>query len=209
MPKSKSSKRWLHEHFNDNYVKRAQKEGYRSRAAYKLLEIQNKYHIIHKDMVVVDLGAAPGSWTEVIAKILGKTGKIIASDILSMEKIPGVEFIQGDFTSDAMVLNLLKFIGNGGADLVVSDMAPNISGVKCADQARSIHLVELAFDFAKKVLKNNGTFLIKVFQGEGIEQFKRNLAQSFISVKVCKPDASRSRSTETYLLALGYKVITS
>jgi 23S rRNA (uridine2552-2'-O)-methyltransferase len=207
--KTKSSKIWLQEHFSDNYVKRAKRDGYRSRAAYKLLEIQEKYHIIHKGMTVVDLGAAPGSWSEVIAKIIGKTGKIIALDILPMEPIPNVKFICGDFTNDQVVANLLECLNNmdnNQVDLVISDMAPNISGVKCADQARSMYLAELALAFVKKTLKNRGAFLIKVFQGEGFDQFKQSLAQCFVAVKIYKPDASRSRSTEVYLLALGHRL---
>jgi 23S rRNA (uridine2552-2'-O)-methyltransferase len=205
MSKSKSSHRWLQEHFNDNYVKRARQDGYRSRAAYKLLEIQEKYHIIGKGMTVVDLGAAPGSWSEVVVKIIGETGKIIASDILSMKPIKNVKFIEGDFSNNKVIRLLLEHTGNCSVDLVLSDIAPNISGVKCVDQAKSIHLTELALDFARKSLKNNGTFLVKAFQGEGFDQFKQSLAQSFITVKIYKPDASRLRSTEIYLLGLGYK----
>jgi 23S rRNA (uridine2552-2'-O)-methyltransferase len=205
MSKSKSSKQWLQEHFSDNYVKRARQEGYRSRAAYKLLEIQEKYHIMRKDMIVVDLGAAPGGWSEVVAKIVGKKGKVIASDILPMESIPNVKFICGDFAGDEVMPILLEYINGCTVDLVISDMAPNISGIRCADQAKSMQLAELAFDFAKKVLRYNGAFLIKVFQGEGVDQFRQDLVRNFITVKMCKPEASRSRSTEIYLLALGYK----
>jgi 23S rRNA (uridine2552-2'-O)-methyltransferase len=205
MPKSKSSNRWLQEHFSDNYVKRAKQDGYRSRAAYKLLEIQKKYLIICNGMIVVDLGATPGSWSEVVAKIVGKTGKIIASDILPMEPISNVKFICGDFSSNEVMPDLLAQLKGHAVDLVLSDMAPNISGFKCADQFKSLHLAELAFDFAKKVLKKNGAFLIKMFQGEGFDQFKQNLTQSFNTVKICKPDASRLRSREVYLLALGYR----
>ena len=204
MAKSKSSNRWLQEHFSDNYVKRAKQDGYRSRAAYKLLEIQKKYRILCNGMTVVDLGAAPGSWSEVVAKIIGTTGKVIASDILPMEPIPNVKFICGDFSSDEITPMLLAHLDGCAVDLVLSDMAPNISGVLCADQYKSIYLAELAFEFVKIVLKKNGAFLIKVFQGEGFDQFKQNLARSFNTVKICKPDASRSRSREVYLLGLGY-----
>lgn len=205
MAKSKSSKRWLQEHFSDAYVKRAKQDGLRSRAAYKLLEIQEKYHIVRKGMTVIDLGSAPGGWSEVVAKLIGETGKVIALDLLPMEPINNVTFIQGDFTNDEVLANLLKYIDPYSADLVISDMAPNISGIKCADQAKAIYLAELALDFAKQVLKNDGVFLIKTFQGDGFDGFKQNLSRCFITVKICKPDASRSRSTEMYFLASGRK----
>lgn len=207
MPKSKSSNHWLQEHFSDSYVKRAKQDGYRSRAAYKLLEIQERYHLITKGKTIVDLGSSPGGWSEVAVKLVGEKGKVIALDILPMEPITNVTFIQGDFTNDDIAASLLKYTGNGLVDLVFSDMAPNISGIKCADQAKAMYLAELALDFAKQVLKTNGAFLVKMFQGEGFEKFKQNLSQDFITVKICKPDASRSRSTEMYFLASRRKSI--
>jgi 23S rRNA (uridine2552-2'-O)-methyltransferase len=205
MARSKSSKRWLKEHFTDPYVKLAQQKGYRSRAAYKLLEIQEKDKIIKLGMNVVDLGAAPGGWTEIIAKLIGNEGKVFAVDILPMDPIAGVEFIQGDFTSEEILKTLLNHIGNKQIDLVVSDMAPNISGMKVIDQPRSMYLVELAFDFAQQVLKPGGTFLVKIFQGEGFDILLKNLRQSFSEVKIRKPKASRARSKEVFLLAKGYE----
>ncbi len=204
MARSKSSKRWLKEHFSDHYVKLAQKKGYRSRAAYKLLEIQEKDKIIQPGMIVVDLGAAPGGWTEIIAKLVGNEGTVFALDILPMKPIPGVEIIQGDFTSEETLKTLLEYISDKQIDLVVSDMAPNISGMKAIDQPRSMYLVELAFDFAKQILKPGGIFLVKVFQGEGFDAFLKTLRQNFSEVKIRKPKASRPRSKEVFLLAKGY-----
>ena len=201
MSQSKSSKQWLKEHFDDAYVKRSQEEGYRSRAVYKLLEIQDKEGIIKAVMSVVDLGAAPGGWSQVVADLVGGQGNVIASDILPMEGLAGVEFLQGDFTEDAVFKQLLSMLPEEGADLVLSDMAPNMSGMRDIDQPRAIHLAELALDMARSILKPGAYFLVKTFQGAGFEEFQRETEQSFKSVKARKPRASRARSREIYLLA--------
>ena len=201
MPRSKSSKKWLKEHFDDAYVKRSQEEGYRSRAVYKLLEIQDKEGIIKAGMTVVDLGAAPGGWSQVVADLVGGQGNVIASDILPMEGLAGVEFLQGDFTEDAVFKQLLSMLPEEGADLVLSDMSPNMSGMRDIDQPRAIHLAELALDMARSILKPGAYFLVKTFQGAGFEEFQRETEQSFKSVKARKPRASRARSREIYLLA--------
>jgi 23S rRNA (uridine2552-2'-O)-methyltransferase len=201
MPKSKSSRRWLKEHFSDPYVKLARKEGYRSRAAFKLLEIQERDHLIKPGMIVVDLGAAPGSWTEVVKDLVGPKGRIIALDILPMEPIAGVEIIQGDFTLSAVFEQLLSHIDKGKVDLVISDIAPNITGIRDVDQPRSMYLAELTLDFAQQVLKPKGALLIKIFQGEGFDHYLKTLRLGFKKVIVRKPKASRGRSNEVYLLA--------
>ena len=201
MSRSKSSKQWLKEHFDDAYVKRSQEEGYRSRAVYKLLEIQDKEGIIKAGMTVVDLGAAPGGWSQVVADLVGGQGNVIASDILPMDGLAGVEFLQGDFTEDAVFKQLLSMLPEEGADLVLSDMSPNMSGMRDIDQPRAIHLAELALDMARSILKPGAYFLVKTFQGAGFEEFQRETEQSFKSVKARKPRASRARSREIYLLA--------
>lgn len=200
------SKQWLKEHFSDLYVKRAKEEGYPSRAAYKLLEIQKKDKILRPGMMVVDLGAAPGGWSMVAKEIVGSSGKIIALDILPMDPIEGVTFIQGDFTDQTVLMELLKVIDDCPVDLVISDMSPNISGMKSVDQPRAAYLVELAWDCAQQVLKPNGTFLIKVFQGAGVDQFLLEFRKSFRQVRIRKPDASRARSPEIYVLGQGFKI---
>jgi len=207
MAQSKSSKRWLREHFTDNYVKLARQNDYRSRAAYKLLEIQQKDNIIRLGEVVVDLGAAPGGWSEVAAKLVGRTGKVFAVDILPMKPIVGVEFIQGDFTKNEVLEALLNRLNKQSVDLVISDMAPNISGIETMDQTRGMYLVESAFDFAKRTLKPGGTFLVKVFQGKEFEALLNKIKKSFAEVAILKPKASRARSREIFLLAKGFKVI--
>jgi len=204
MPRSKSSKQWLKEHFDDAYVKRSQEDGYRSRASYKLIELQEKDKMIKPGMVVVDLGAAPGGWSQVAAGLVGAKGKVIASDILPMDSIPGVEFLQGDFTEQTVLDELLNALQEG-ADLLISDMAPNMSGVKDIDQPRSMYLAELALDMACSILKPGASFLTKTFQGEGFEAFQAELKQNFKSVKVRKPQASRARSREIYLLSTGFR----
>ena len=201
MAKSKSNKNWLHEHFSDNYVRRAREEGYCSRAAYKLIEIQQKDNIIKSGMVVVDLGSAPGGWSEVVVNLMGGKGRIFAVDILPMTPIAGVEFIQGDFTDNKILQVLLTQLNNLTVDLVISDMAPNISGINSVDQARAGYLAELALDFARKVLTADGFFLVKVFQGDGFDAFLRTMRRNFNEVKIRKPDSSRARSKELYLLA--------
>lgn len=200
MPKSKSSKRWLREHFQDKYVKQAQKGGYRARSAFKLLEIQQKDHLIKPGMVVVDLGAAPGGWSQVVAELLKGKGSVFALDILPMEPLRGVEFIQGDFREEKVMQGLLQRMQQNKADLVLSDMAPNISGIVISDQARAMYLAELALDFAKLVLKPGGNFLVKVFQGADFEEFLKNMRACFTKVVTRKPQASRGRSKEIYLL---------
>lgn len=199
------SKRWLHEHFTDQYVKRAQEEGYASRAAYKLLEIQKKDHILKPGMKVVDLGAAPGGWSQVAREIVGP-GNVIAVDILPMDPIEGVVFIQGDFREQEVLDQLLVEVGDDSVDLVISDMAPNISGQKSVDQPRSVHLVELAWDCAKHILKPDGTFLTKIFQGSGVDEMTREIKSRFKVTRIRKPQASRARSPEIYILGMGFKL---
>ncbi|MDH5611586.1 MAG: 23S rRNA (uridine(2552)-2'-O)-methyltransferase RlmE [Gammaproteobacteria bacterium] len=206
MSRSKSSKKWLKEHFDDEYVQRAQKEGYRSRAIYKLIEIQEKDHILKPGMTVIDLGAAPGGWTEYAVKLLGKNGRMIALDILPMEPIPNVQIIQGDFREDETLNILMEAIGEDKADLVFSDMAPNISGMGVVDIPRAYYLAELTLDLAQRVLKLGGGMLVKLFQGEGFDEYHEALKKNFTRVVVRKPRASRSRSREIYALATGYKL---
>lgn len=204
MKKHKSKRRWLDEHFNDPYVKMAQKQGYRSRAIYKLIEIQERDRLLRPNMTVVDLGAAPGGWSQYVAQLIGKSGRVIASDILPIEPLEHVEFILGDFREDAVLDMLLDCIGPAGADLVISDMAPNISGMEVVDQPRAMYLVELAVDLAQKVLADQGDLLMKVFQGEGFDELIRTLRANFNKVVVRKPKASRPRSREVYVLCRGY-----
>jgi len=196
----------MNEHLNDEYVKKAQKEGYRCRAVYKLIEIIDKNLIISKGDRVLDLGAAPGGWSQVAAKIVGKTGQIIASDILPIEEIPGVDFLQGDFTEMSVYKALLSLTKDQKMNTVLSDMAPNMSGNNVTDQAGSMYLVELAFDMCHQVLKKNGNFAVKVFQGEGFDHFVKELRTAFKTVKIRKPDSSRARSREVYIVATGYKL---
>jgi 23S rRNA (uridine2552-2'-O)-methyltransferase len=203
MARTKTSKAWMHEHVTDTYVRRAKQDGYRSRSAYKLLEIVQKDKLVRAGMTVVDLGAAPGGWSQVLAPLVGANGQVIALDLLEMHPLRGVVAIRGDF-SDQSTLKLLEVqVGDRGIDLVVSDMSPNISGVGLVDQARSIHLAELALEFACKHLKPGGVLLVKVFQGAGLDEFRRQLSLVFSSVAVRKPKASRDRSSEIYLLARG------
>lgn len=204
MARSKSSHRWLGEHFSDEYVKKAQQEGYRSRAIYKLKEIQEKDRILQSGMKVVDLGAAPGGWSQYATQIVGQKGRVVASDILPLDPLPFVEFVLGDFREESVLAEILQLLGDEKADLVISDMAPNMSGVDAVDQPRAIHLCELALDMAKQVLKPNGVFLVKLFQGDGSEAFIRDVRSSFRTVKVRKPAASRPRSREVYVLAQGF-----
>jgi 23S rRNA (uridine2552-2'-O)-methyltransferase len=206
MAKSKSSKSWLKEHFDDEYVRRSQQDGYRSRAIYKLIEIDEKDHIIKPGMTIIDLGAAPGGWSEYCVKKLGKNGTVVALDILPMDPIEGVVIIEGDFREDAVFDELMSVMRDQKADLVISDMAPNISGIDSVDQARSIGLAEDVLDWSRKILAEDGVLLIKVFQGSGFDQLRRELLTQFRSVAVRKPGASRSRSAEVYLLARGFKV---
>jgi 23S rRNA (uridine2552-2'-O)-methyltransferase len=191
----------MHEHLNDEYVKKAQKEGYRSRAVYKLLEIIEKSQIINKGDKILDLGAAPGGWSQVAAKIVGKSGQIIASDILSIEEISGVNFLQGDFTEQSVYDELITLTQGSSIDIVLSDMAPNMSGQLSVDQPKSIYLAELAIDLAVKTLSKNGHFIVKVFQGDGFDNYVKNARKVFKKVSIIKPKASRPRSKEVYLLA--------
>lgn len=201
MRNSKSSKHWLKEHFDDVWVKRSREDGYRSRASYKLLEIHEKDKLIKPGMTVVDLGAAPGGWSQVAARLVGKKGMVIASDILDMEPVPDVAFIQGDFTEEACFQTILDTLGKRPVDLVISDMAPNMSGMSDIDQPKAMYLVELAVDFANQTLKPDGSLLMKVFQGQGYQQLLEELRRQYGQVLVRKPEASRPRSREVYLLA--------
>lgn len=201
MARSKSSHRWLRSHFDDEYVKRAQREGYRSRAVYKLDEIQQKDRLLKPGMAIVDLGAAPGGWSQYAAKVLLGRGRIIAMDILPMDPLDGVEFVQGDFREDEVLDLLMEKLGSDRVDLVMSDMAPNISGMEAVDQPRSMYLAELAIDFAGQVLREGGDLLFKAFQGEGFDAMVKTLRTQYRQVRVRKPKASRPRSREVYVLA--------
>ena len=198
--RSKSSSAWLHEHVNDAYVKQAQKDGYRARAAYKLLEINEKDKLIKTGTVLADLGSAPGSWSQVAAKLVGKQGRVFALDILPMEPIEGVDFIQGDFREDSVLSEFERLLDNRPLDVVICDMAPNMAGNAVMDQARSFYLCELALDFAQNHLKTGGSFLVKVFQGAGYQEYMQAMRETFAVVQTRKPDASRNRSSEIYLL---------
>ncbi|TSA40820.1 MAG: 23S rRNA (uridine(2552)-2'-O)-methyltransferase RlmE [Methylococcaceae bacterium] len=205
MARSKSSNRWMQEHFDDEYVRMAQAKGYRSRAVFKLSEIQEKDHLIKPGMNIIDLGAAPGGWSQFASQFIAKKDKLIALDILPMEPLEGVEFIQGDFTEETVLQQLYDVLANAPVNLVMSDMAPNMSGNKGIDQPRSIFLGELALDTAKTVLAKEGCFLVKLFQGEGFEAFHREVQSTFSKVVIRKPKASRPRSNEVYILAKGFK----
>jgi len=195
----------MEEHVSDQFVKRAEKDGWRSRAAYKLLEIQDEEKFLKPGMVVVDLGAAPGSWSQVVSEIVGDTGKVFALDLLEISPMPRVEIIRGDFTAEEVLIELEKMLNGSQVDLVISDMAPNISGIKAVDQAKWLGLAELAFDFCHENLKRNGSLLVKCFEGSGTQGFRESLRQAFNSVKVKKPAASRDRSSEFFLFATGKK----
>ncbi len=205
MKRTRTSKAWMREHVNDPYVLLAKKEGYRSRAAYKLMEMDERDHLLRAGMTVVDLGAAPGGWTQVAAKKIGPDGALVAFDILPMEPVKGAIFIQGDFREDTALVQLDHALQGRPVDIVISDIAPNISGIGLADQARSMYLAELALEFAMQHLKPGGNFLVKVFQGEGFDAFVRTMRASFVEVAVRKPKASRDRSTEVYMLGKGLK----
>lgn len=198
--RSKSSKAWLNEHVNDHYVHMAQKDGYRARAAYKLLEINEKDKLIKSGTVLADLGSAPGSWSQVAAKLVGSSGEVFALDILPMDPIDGVSFIQGDFREDAVLAEFEALLADRPLDLVICDMAPNMSGNTVTDQARSFYLCELALDFAAQHLKPGGSFLVKVFQGAGYQEYMSAMKALFGTVQTRKPEASRNRSSEIYLL---------
>ena len=205
MGRSKSSSRWLQEHHADPYVLQARREGYRSRAVYKLIELQEKDHLLKPKQFVVDLGAAPGGWTEYASQFCSKGGRLIAVDLLEMDPIVDVDIIQGDFTEQGILDDILGLINNSPVDLVLSDMAPNISGIETVDQPKSMYLVELAFDFALQVLDKKGSFTVKMFQGEGFDEMVREFRKSFKVVKFRKPKASRARSREVYAVCQGLK----
>lgn len=205
MARNKTSKAWMHEHVNDPYVRRAQAEGMRSRAAYKLQQLAERDKLLKPGMTVVDLGATPGGWSQVAVAAVGSSGRVVAVDLLEMTPVAGVTFIHGDFGDDAVLAQVEQALGGGRADLVLSDMAPNISGVAGTDQARSIGLAELALDFAVKHLKPRGNFLVKVFQGSGFEALVAEIRRQFVQVAIRKPEASRSRSSEVYIVAKGLK----
>ena len=200
MKRSKTSKQWMREHVNDPYVQRAKSAGYRSRAAYKLLEIAARDRLLKPGMVVVDLGAAPGGWTQVAQAQVGARGRVVALDVLEMAPLPGVTFLQGDFREEAVVNALSEALDGRGIDLVLSDMSPNITGIAVSDQARIMHLAELALEFAANHLKPRGNLLVKVFQGSGFQEFLGRMRARFESVVTRKPEASRGRSSELYLL---------
>jgi 23S rRNA (uridine2552-2'-O)-methyltransferase len=205
MARTKSSTQWMQEHFDDEYVKMAKAQGYRSRAVFKLKEIHEKDKLIKAGMNIVDLGAAPGGWSQFARQLLGKNGRLVALDILPMEPIDDVDMIIGDFREESVLNELYAVLNNAPIHLVLSDMAPNMSGNKSTDQARSIFLGELALDTAKTVLSKNGVFLVKLFQGEGFEMYFKEVQQAFTSVVIRKPKASRPRSNEVYILAKGFK----
>ena len=203
--RSKSSQRWLREHFDDPFVARAQQEGYRSRAVYKLAEIDRRDQLLWPGMRVVDLGAAPGGWSQYAMERVGRSGRVVASDILPMDPVPGVDIVTGDFHETSVLDAILAQLGGERADLVLSDIAPNLSGTDAVDQPRAIYLCELALDLALRVLKPNGAFLVKLFQGQGSDEFLREMRKRFSSVVVRKPQASRPRSREVYVLARGLR----
>ncbi|WP_371194289.1 23S rRNA (uridine(2552)-2'-O)-methyltransferase RlmE [Glaciecola sp. SC05] len=205
MARTKTSKKWMDEHVNDPYVKQAKIDGYRSRASYKIIEINDKDKLFRTGSIVMDLGAAPGGWSQVVAPLIGNSGHLIASDILPMDGIGGATFIQGDFTDEAVYEQIVAALNNEKVDVVMSDMAPNISGVNTTDQYSSIYLVELALDMARNVLKPGGSFCAKVFQGVGYEEYVKDVRRSFDKVVVRKPAASRPRSREVYIVGKGFK----
>ncbi len=204
--RSASSTRWLREHFDDQYVQKAQKMGLRSRAVFKIDEIQQRDRLLRPGMTVVDLGAAPGGWSQFAVEQVGDKGRVIACDILPMDPIAGVDFLQGDFREEAVLAALLERVGDTKVDVVMSDMAPNMSGTVAVDQPRAMYLVELALDMCRQVLAAEGSFVVKVFQGVGSEEYLKAVRGMFKVVKVRKPDSSRSRSREVYIVATGYKL---
>ncbi|KPQ03089.1 23S rRNA (uridine(2552)-2'-O)-methyltransferase RlmE [Marinobacter sp. HL-58] len=205
MARSKTSDRWLKEHFDDVWVKKSREDGYRSRASYKLIELDQKDRLFRPGQTVVDLGAAPGGWSQVAAERVGDSGVVIASDILDMSPIAGVEFVQGDFTEQSVLDELLELLGDRHADVVISDMAPNMSGMAAVDIPNAMGLVELALDMAQQVLKPGGVFVAKVFQGEGFDALLAEMRKSFGTVVSRKPDSSRARSREIYQVCKGFK----
>jgi len=205
MPRSKSSNEWLRRHVNDPFVKQAQVDGYRSRSAYKLVELNEKDRLIKPGMRILDLGSAPGGWSQVAGRLVGRKGRVLATDILPMDRVPNVDFIQGDFTDDTIIEQLLGWLDGGKFDLIISDIAPNLSGIDSADQAGSMYLLELALDSVKKMLKPGAAFAAKMFQGSGSDQYVKELRKSFEKVLIRKPAASRKESREVYIVAKGFK----
>ena len=205
MKRTKTSKAWMQQHVNDPYVQQAKHLGYRARSAFKLLEIDAKDHLLKPGMLVVDLGATPGGWSQIAAQKVGERGRVIALDLLEMVGLPGVTFIQGDFTEDVTLATLLERLAGQKPDLVISDMAPNISGIVLADQARGIYLAELALDFAVKQLRPGGSFVVKVFQGGDFDAYLKTVREHFKQVSIRKPEASRSKSSEVYLVGRDLK----
>jgi 23S rRNA (uridine2552-2'-O)-methyltransferase len=201
MPRSKSSSAWLQRHVNDPWVKQAQKDGYRSRSAYKLIELNEKDRLIRPGLRVLDLGSAPGGWSQVAGKLVGAKGRVLATDILPMEPLPNVDFLQGDFTDEMIVARIFEWLNGVRFDLVISDIAPNISGIDSADQARSMYFLELALDTVRQALKPHGSFVAKMFQGEGSDAYLRELRKAFAKVSIRKPAASRPKSREVYVVA--------
>jgi 23S rRNA (uridine2552-2'-O)-methyltransferase len=205
MARSKSSHNWLQEHVNDPYVKQAQKDGYRSRSSYKLIQLNEKDRLIRPGMLIVDLGSAPGGWSQVAARLVGAKGRVLATDILPMDPVKNVEFIQGDFTQEAVLNQVLEHLGGHQPQLIICDIAPNITGIDSADHASSMYLVELALDFVRHALEPKGDFVVKVFQGAGSDAYLKDVRTSFDKVLVRKPAASRPRSREVYVVAKGFK----
>jgi 23S rRNA (uridine2552-2'-O)-methyltransferase len=205
MPRTKSSSEWLRRHVNDPYVKQAQLDGYRSRSAYKLIELNEKDRLIKPGMRILDLGSAPGGWSQVAGKLVGRKGRVLATDILPMDPIDNVDFVQGDFNDDAVVAQLLEWLEGGKFDLIISDIAPNLSGIDSADQAGSMYFLELALDTVRKTLKTGATFAAKMFQGSGSDEYVKELRKSFDKVLIRKPAASRAQSREVYIVAKGFK----
>ena len=205
MARSKSSSLWLQRHINDPYVKQAQKDGYRSRSAYKLIELNDRDRLLKPGMRVMDLGSAPGGWSQVAARIVGAKGRVLATDILPMDPIPNVDFIQGDFTEDIVVEKIFEWLAGEKFDLIISDIAPNISGIDSADQAACMYFLELALDTVRKAHKPGANFIAKMFQGEGSDAYLKDLRKSFVKVSIRKPAASRAKSREVYIVAKGFR----
>jgi 23S rRNA (uridine2552-2'-O)-methyltransferase len=205
MARTKSSNEWLRRHVNDPFVKKAQLEGYRSRSAYKLIELNEKDRLIRPGMFLLDLGSAPGGWSQVAGKLVGAKGRVLATDILPMDPIKNVDFVQGDFTDEAVVAQLIEELGGSKFDLIISDIAPNITGIDSADQASSMYFLELALDTVRKTLKPGATFVAKMFQGSGSDLYLKELRTSFAKVLTRKPSASRAESREVYIVAKGFK----
>jgi len=205
MPRSKSSSTWLQRHVSDPFVKKAQLDGYRSRSAYKLIELNEKDRLIKPNMRILDLGSAPGGWSQVAGRLVGRKGRVLATDILPMDAVANVDFIQGDFTDEAVVEKLLGWLDGGRFDLIISDIAPNLSGIDSADQAGSMYLLELALDTVRKTLEPGAAFVAKMFQGSGSDDYMKELRKSFEKVLIRKPAASRKESREVYIVAKGFK----